>query len=114
MTLESTILVTEMSTRNGPRGNERPAHKADNLTAICKPISRKCSDFDFSATYRPPWPATGDSFISFIDYIYIDIQTYVLLWINTLVYIYLILIRIMHIKSADVWVVTAFISKMDE
>jgi hypothetical protein len=27
--------LTEMSTRNLPGGNGRPARKADNLTAIC-------------------------------------------------------------------------------
>jgi hypothetical protein len=31
-------LLTEMSTRNPPGGKGRPAHKADNLTAICEPI----------------------------------------------------------------------------
>jgi hypothetical protein len=29
--------LTEMSTRNLPGGKGRPAHKADNLTAICEP-----------------------------------------------------------------------------
>jgi hypothetical protein len=30
--------LTEMSTRNLPRGKRRPARKADNLTVICEPI----------------------------------------------------------------------------
>jgi hypothetical protein len=30
-----------MSTRNIPGGEGRPAHKADNLTAICEPIVYK-------------------------------------------------------------------------
>jgi hypothetical protein len=30
--------VTEKSARNLPGGKGRPAHKADNLTAICEPI----------------------------------------------------------------------------
>jgi hypothetical protein len=30
--------LTEMSTRNLPGGKERPALKADNLTAVCEPI----------------------------------------------------------------------------
>jgi hypothetical protein len=30
-------LLTEISTRNHPRAKERPALKADNLTAICEP-----------------------------------------------------------------------------
>jgi hypothetical protein len=36
--LGSTHPVTEMSTRNLSGGKGRPAHKADNLTAICDPI----------------------------------------------------------------------------
>jgi hypothetical protein len=38
MALESTQSLTEMSTRNLPRGKGRPARKADNLTAIYEPI----------------------------------------------------------------------------
>jgi hypothetical protein len=38
MALESTQPPTEMSTRNFPGGNGRPARKTDNLTAICEPI----------------------------------------------------------------------------
>jgi hypothetical protein len=38
MALGSTEPLTEMSTRNLPGGKERPARKADNLTAICEPI----------------------------------------------------------------------------
>jgi hypothetical protein len=38
MILRSTQPLTEMSTRNLPRGKERPARKAGNLTAICEPI----------------------------------------------------------------------------
>jgi hypothetical protein len=37
MALGSTQPLTEMSTRNLPEGKERPARKADNLTAICEP-----------------------------------------------------------------------------
>jgi hypothetical protein len=36
--LGSTQPVTEMSTRNLPGGEGRPARRADNLTAICEPI----------------------------------------------------------------------------
>jgi hypothetical protein len=36
--LGSTQPLTEISTRNLPGGERRPARKADNLTAICKPI----------------------------------------------------------------------------
>jgi hypothetical protein len=35
--LESTQPLTEMSTRNLPTGKMRPAHRADNLAAICEP-----------------------------------------------------------------------------
>jgi hypothetical protein len=38
MTLGSTQPLKEMSTRNLPGGNGRPAREADNLTAICEPI----------------------------------------------------------------------------
>jgi hypothetical protein len=38
MALGSTQPVTETRTRNLPGGEERPALKADNLTAICEPI----------------------------------------------------------------------------
>jgi hypothetical protein len=34
----STQPLTEMSMRNLPGGEGRPARKADNLTAICEPI----------------------------------------------------------------------------
>jgi hypothetical protein len=38
MVLGSTQSLTEMSTGNLPEGKERPARKADNLTATCEPI----------------------------------------------------------------------------
>jgi hypothetical protein len=38
MALGSTQPLTEMNTRNLRGGTERPARKAANLTAICKPI----------------------------------------------------------------------------
>jgi hypothetical protein len=41
MALGSTQPLTEMSTRNIPGGEGRPAPKADNLTAICEPIVYK-------------------------------------------------------------------------
>jgi hypothetical protein len=33
----STQPLTEMSTRNLPGNKKRPAHRADNLAAICEP-----------------------------------------------------------------------------
>jgi hypothetical protein len=54
--LGSTQSATEMNTRNLPGGKrrpaDRPAHKADNLTAICDPL-------DASQSYGPPPPITG-------------------------------------------------------
>jgi hypothetical protein len=38
MVLGSTQSLTEISTRNLPGGKGRPAHRADNFTAICEPI----------------------------------------------------------------------------
>jgi hypothetical protein len=38
MALGSTQLLIEMSTRNLPGGEVRPARKIDNLTAICELI----------------------------------------------------------------------------
>jgi hypothetical protein len=38
MALGSTQPLSEMSTRNLPGGNGRPARGADNLIAICEPI----------------------------------------------------------------------------
>jgi hypothetical protein len=41
MALGSTQPLIEMSTRNLPWDKERPARKADTLTAICEPIILK-------------------------------------------------------------------------
>jgi hypothetical protein len=38
MVMESTQPLTEISTSNLPKGEGRPASKADNLTLICEPI----------------------------------------------------------------------------
>jgi hypothetical protein len=50
--------LTEMKTRNLPRGKGPLAQKANNLTAICEP-SRRYESLDFSQSYGPPRPATG-------------------------------------------------------
>jgi hypothetical protein len=39
MALGSTQPLTEMSTRNLPRGKGRSARRDDNLTALCEPIA---------------------------------------------------------------------------
>jgi hypothetical protein len=55
----STPPLTEMSTRNLPRGKGRSAHKAENLTAICEPAVYKMwqlrhltTVWAFTACYR--------------------------------------------------------------
>jgi hypothetical protein len=56
MALESTQPLTEMSTRNLPGGRKRPARRADNIAAICKPNVWKCGSFDVSQACEPPLP----------------------------------------------------------
>jgi hypothetical protein len=76
MALGSTQPLTEMSTRNIPGGKGRPAHKADNLTAICEPIVQKMWEpqhlttlWASTACYRP---VTLPLYI----YIYIRLEEY--------------------------------------
>jgi hypothetical protein len=66
MALGSTQPLTEISTRNLPGGKGRPARKADNLTPICEPESRKCGSLDVSQPYGPPRPVTGIAMHIFI------------------------------------------------
>jgi hypothetical protein len=58
MVLGSTQPLTEMSTRNIPRGKGRPARKA-HLTAICELLSKKCGTLDVSQPYGPSRAVTG-------------------------------------------------------
>jgi hypothetical protein len=66
MTLGSTQPLTEMSTRNLPGGNGRPACEADNLTAICEPIGQKMCEpwhlttlWVFTACYKDSFTFYG-------------------------------------------------------
>jgi hypothetical protein len=55
MALASTQRLKEMSTRN----KGRPAHKADNLTAICEPILENVgasTEWASTACYRDTYP----------------------------------------------------------
>jgi hypothetical protein len=53
MALELTQPLTEMSTRDLPGGEARPACKADNLTTVCDPTVQTVSQ-----PYGPPRPVT--------------------------------------------------------
>jgi hypothetical protein len=63
--LGSTQPLTEMSTRNLPRGKGRPARWADNLTAVCEPNVYKMWDPRRLTTLWVPTACYRDSFTFF-------------------------------------------------
>jgi hypothetical protein len=67
MALGSTHPLTDMSTRNLPRGKGRPARKADNLTAVCEPTVYKMSERRPLTNLWVSMTCYGDSFTYLID-----------------------------------------------
>jgi hypothetical protein len=79
MALGSTQPVREMSTRNLPGDERRPADKADNLTAICEPIvwkmwvpRRLTILWASTACYRGIWTFFRDNVTFSIVYFKLD------------------------------------------
>jgi hypothetical protein len=68
MALGSTQPLTEMSTRNLPRGKGRPAPKADNLAVICESIVEKMCEPRRLKLCGPPRPVTGIALPYFLPY----------------------------------------------
>jgi hypothetical protein len=64
----STQPLTEMSTKNLPGGKGHLARKADNLTAICEPMSRKIWE---PRRLTVLWASTAYYRDSFTFYIYV-------------------------------------------
>jgi hypothetical protein len=73
MVLGFTQALTEISTRRYFWGKARSACKADNLTAIYEPMSRKCGIFNISHPYRPVQPVTGTALLFYYNSVHIGI-----------------------------------------
>jgi hypothetical protein len=67
MAMGSAQPLTEMRTRNLRGGKVRPAHKADNLTAICEPIIYKMWEPRDVTTLWAPTACYRDSFTFYIN-----------------------------------------------
>jgi hypothetical protein len=63
MVLERTQSLAEIDAIYLPGCNERPARKADNLTAISEPIIWKMRDLDVSRTYKDSTACHRNNFI---------------------------------------------------
>jgi hypothetical protein len=70
MVFGSTQPLTEMSTRNLPRGKRRPVRRADNLAAICENVGTSTSrnPKGLHGLYRDSFtlPLVGLTFLTFI------------------------------------------------
>jgi hypothetical protein len=73
MALGSTQPVTEMSTKNLPGGEGRPALKADNLTAVCESIMKMWEPRRLTT----PLVSTA-SYLTFTNYITIRLTSNIL------------------------------------